>query len=352
MTSNDKPVVNLAAGGSVAPIALGVMNMATVTPEAESRRMLDHFAGEVVPRFVAADGSLARGMVDTADCYTWWNERGTEGGHSESALGRWLADSGLRDRVYLATKGTARVEDVAKAWGDDGVPDWAYAQGHYVGASRAVLEASLPASLERLGVDSVDLYYVHVDDRRVPLRETLETLAGFVADGRIGAYGWSNVPAWRLAQIGEICRERGWPTPEAVQQEHSYLRPKASNDWDGIVSAEQLDYLRETPGLTLVAYSPILKGIYDEGDRRDREWMEERYAGPDVEARLAAVRRVARNVGATANQTVLAWMIARESPRTIPLVGPRTFDQYAQLMEALDVELTTGQIEELDAAGA
>jgi aryl-alcohol dehydrogenase-like predicted oxidoreductase len=214
-----------------------------------------------------------------------------------------------------------------------------------------VLEESLPASLERLGVPSVELYYVHVDDRRTPLDETLATLADFVADGRIGAYGWSNVPAWRLAQIGELCRANGWPTPAAVQNEHSYLRPKASNDWGGIVGPEHLDYLKETPGLALVAYSPILKGIYDEGDRRDRGWMEDRYSGPDVDARLAAVRRIAKDLGATPNQTVLAWMMARETPRTVPLVGPRTYEQYAQLVEALDVELTGEQVSEMDAAG-
>ncbi len=336
---------------AVVPLALGVMNMATVTPEAESRRMLDHFVGEILPRFTTADGASARAMVDTADCYCWWNDRGSEGGHSEGALGRWLADTGARDSVYLATKGTARVENVDQAWDADDHQDWAYAQRHYLGSSRAVLEESLPASLDRLGSASVDLYYVHVDDRRTPLAETLETLAGFVADGRIGAYGWSNVPAWRLAQIGELCRSNGWPTPAAVQQEHSYLRPKASNDWGGIVGPEHLDYLRETPSLTLVAYSPILKGIYDEGDRRDRAWMEDRYSGPDVEARLAAVRRLAKELGATANQTVLAWMMAREAPRTVPLIGPRTYEQYAQLVEALDIELTSDQVGGLDGAG-
>jgi aryl-alcohol dehydrogenase-like predicted oxidoreductase len=341
----------MADGSTVVPLALGVMNMATVTPEAESRKMLDHFVGEVVPRFAAADGSPARAMVDTADCYCWWNDRGSEGGHSEAALGRWFAETATRERVYLATKGTARVANVDQAWDADGNPDWVYAQRHYLGSSRAALEESLPASLERLGVASVDLYYVHVDDRRTPLEETLETLAGFAADGRIGQYGWSNVPAWRLAEIGQLCRAHGWPTPAAVQEEHSYLRPKASKAWNGIVGLEHLDYLRETPSLALVAYSPILKGIYDEGDRRDRAWMEDRYSGPDVEARLAAVRRAAKKLGATPNQTVLAWMMAREAPRTVPLVGPRTYDQYTQLVEALDVELTPDQVAELDAAG-
>ncbi|MCJ7827412.1 MAG: aldo/keto reductase [Demequinaceae bacterium] len=328
------------------------MNLGTLTPEEESRRILDHFVGEVVPRFVAADGKPAMGMIDTADCYCWWNDRTKDGGHSEEVLGRWLSDTGLRDRVYLATKGTARLEDFEKAWGKGQEPNWEYAREHFLGASRGVLEESLPASLERLCVESVDLYYVHVDDRRAPLEETLATLAGFVADGRIGGYGWSNVPVWRLAQIGELCEAKGWPTPIALQQEHSYLRPKAGLDWAGIVSPEQFDYLRETPGLTLVAYSPILKGIYDSPERRRNHWVMDRYAGPDAEARLAAVAAVAQEVGATPNQVVLAWMMARTDVTVLPLVGPRTWDQYVQLMDALDVTLTEEQRARLDAAGA
>jgi aryl-alcohol dehydrogenase-like predicted oxidoreductase len=341
----------LADGRTVVPLALGAMSMGTLTPEDESRRILGHFTGEVVPRYTAADGTPATGMIDTADCYCWWNDRGSDGGHSEGVLGRWMADTGSRDRVYLATKGTARIEGVEKAWGDGSEPDWAYAQKHFLGASKKVLDASLPASLERLKVSNVDLYYVHVDDRRAPLKETLATLAGFVADGRIGAYGWSNVPSWRLAQIGALCEANGWPTPMALQQEHSYLHLKAGISWGGIVSPEQFDFLRETPRLTLVAYSPILKGIYDSHERRKEHWMMDRYGGPDAEAKFAVLDEVAEEVGATPNQVVLAWMMDRKDVKVLPLVGPRTWDQYIQLLDALDVSLTEEQRVRLNEAG-
>lgn len=342
--------LKLADGRTVAPLALGAMNMGTLTPEKESRRILDHFVGEVVPRFGAEDGTPAQGMIDTADCYCWWNDRTSDGGHSEQTLGRWMADTGLRERIYLATKGTARIEAVETAWSDGGEPNWEYAQKHFLGASRKVLEASLQASLERLKVPNVDLYYVHVDDRKTPLKETLATLAGFVADGRIGAYGWSNVPSWRLAQIGVLCEVNGWPTPVAVQQEHSYLHLKAGIDWGGIASPEQFDYLRETPSLSLVAYSPILKGVYDSVERRKGHWIMDRYGGPDAESKFALLNEVAKEVGATPNQVVLAWMMARRDVRVLPLVGPRTWDQYLQVMEALDVRLTQDQKARLDDA--
>lgn len=351
MTEKHRGVV-LADGRTVAPLALGAMNMGTLTDEAESRRILDHFVGEIVPRYAAVDGTPATGMVDTADCYCWWNDRGSDGGHSERVIGRWLGDSGLRAKVYLATKGTGRIEGVEKAWDKDGEPDWGYGQKHFLGASRRVLEESLPGSLDRLGVERVDLYYIHVDDRRAPLEETVATLADFVKDGRIGAYGWSNVPSWRLAKIDVLCSVNGWPTPLALQQEHSYLRLKTGISWGGIVSPEQVDYLHETPSLTLVAYSPILKGIYDSPDKREGHWVMPRYAGPDADARFAAVEAVARNAGATPNQVVLAWMMQRKDVTVLPLVGPRTYDQYIQLMGALDVTLTDEQVARLDAAGA
>ena len=164
----------------VVPIALGAMLMGTSTPEDQARRILDHFIGEVTPRFVRSDGMPAPGMIDTADCYCWWEAPGEAGGHSESVLGRWMADAGARDRVFLATKGSGWVDGAETAW-KDGVADWEYARQHFVGASARVLSDSVEASLERLGADRIDLYYVHVDDLSTPLDESLETLAALVA---------------------------------------------------------------------------------------------------------------------------------------------------------------------------
>jgi aryl-alcohol dehydrogenase-like predicted oxidoreductase len=335
------------------PIALGAMLFGTRTPEPEARRILDHFLTEVTPRYTAPDGTGARGMVDTADCYCWWEVEGEPGGHSERALGRYFADAGTRDTAFLATKGTALMDDLAAVWPEPGgAPDWDTARSHYVGASARVLADSLPASLDRLGLSSVDLYYVHVDDRRAPLTETLATVAAFVEQGRIGAYGWSNVPTWRLAQIREIASANGWPQPVALQQQHSYLRKKAGAANQSIVDTEQLDYLRTYSDLQLVAYSPVLKGLYSAPERRGDFWSMEPYRGPDADARLAAVDAVAAASGATGNQVVLAWMLAQDGPRVLPLIGPRTFDQYLECIEALDVTLTPEQLAQLDAASA
>ena len=335
------------------PMAVGAMIMGTRTPEPESRRILDHFLTEVTPRYAAPDGKPARGMVDTADCYCWWETPGDMGGHSESLLGSYFADTGTRAATFLATKATGLLTDLDGVWNADGGANWEVARTKFVGAAPDVLLSSLAASLERLGVEHIDLYYNHVDDRRTPLVDSVGTFASFVADGSIGAYGWSNVSTWRLAQIRAVAEANGWPQPAALQQQHSYLRKRAGLEHLSIPGDEQLDYLRAYPDLQLVAYSPVLKGLYSDPAKRATDfWAMDPYKGPDADARLAAIDAVTADTGATGNQVVLAWMMAQSSPRVLPLIGARTFDQYLECIEALDVTLTADQVAILDAAGA
>ncbi len=228
-------------------LALGCMLMGTSTdPDS---------AHEMIERYLAAGGTF----LDTADCYAWWPGPATTGGESETLLGEWFARTGRRDEVFLATKGSAWVADpVAVREGRSTAPE------QYAGAGADTLRHALDGSLRRMGVDHVDLYYVHVDDLATPLEETLEALAGLVAAGKTRYLGWSNVQTWRLERIRALCDRHGWPAPVALQQENSYLRPHPGRDNLSVVDNEQLRYLRANRDLTLVSYSPILKGIYDE----------------------------------------------------------------------------------------
>jgi aryl-alcohol dehydrogenase-like predicted oxidoreductase len=230
-------------GEEVARLALGCMLMGTSTDEAASMAMLD--------RYVEAGGNF----LDTANCYAWWPREGDRGGESESVLGRWLARGGRRDRVFLATKGGGMIDDPVAARGADGQVDWSKVR--FEGAGADTLRTAIDGSLRRLGTDHVDLYYVHVDDRRTPLEETLEALAGLVRAGKVRYLGWSNVRTWRLERIRRLCVQNGWPLPVAVQQQHTYLRPKAGADSASVVGPEQADYLREHDDQTLVASSPV-----------------------------------------------------------------------------------------------
>jgi aryl-alcohol dehydrogenase-like predicted oxidoreductase len=327
-------------GERVSHLALGCMQMGTTTDEAASFAMLDRFAD--------AGGTF----LDTADCYAWWHRRGSAGGESESLLGRWFARTGRRDEMFLATKGSAVIGDLDAVWGDRSEPSWDVARTRFVGAGGAVLRRSIDASLRRLGTDHVDLYYVHVDDRHTPLEETLPALAEIVRAGKARYIGWSNVRTWRLERIRQLGARHDWPTPVALQQEHSYLRRRAGLEHGAIVDDEQVDYLREHDDLTLVAYSPILKGIYDDPAKRAGHPMMEPYHGPDADARLAALAEVAGEVGVTPNQLVLAWLMHQEKPAVVPLIGPRTLDQYETARSALEIKLDEAQLRRLSEAGA
>lgn len=324
----------------VSQLALGCMNMGSLTDEATSFAILD--------RYVEAGGTF----LDTANCYAWWNERGSLGGHSESLLGRWFARTGRRDEVFLATKVGAQMRDIDLMWGDGDQPRFEYMDRNFDGTAPETLRRSIDESLRRLRTDHVDLLYVHVDDRTTPLEETLEALAEIVAAGKARYLGWSNVRTWRMERIRQLCDRYGWPAPVALQQQHSYLRRRAGLVHASIVDDEQLDYLREHDDLTLVAYSPLLKGVYTGPAKRAGHFAMEPYLGPDSEARLATLEAVAAEVGATPNQVVLAWLMAQTSPIVAPLVGPRTLEQYEENVAGLDVKLEPEHLERLDAAGA
>jgi aryl-alcohol dehydrogenase-like predicted oxidoreductase len=320
-------------GEQVSQLALGTMWMGTRTDEPTSLTMLD--------RYLELGGSF----VDTANCYSWWRIPGTTGGESEAVLGRWFASRGNRDRVFLSTKGSAWVSD-PDAYRDKPWPP------KYSGACAATLREELDDSLRRLGTDRIDLYYVHVDDLATPLEETLEALDGFVKAGKIRHIGWSNVRTWRLERILGLCERHGWATPVSVQQQHSYLRPKAGVNTRSIVDDEQLDHLRANPQLSLVAYSPILNGIYDDAAKRATDPKFPDYASPDTDARLATLAEVATELGARPNQVVLAWLLHQTDPSLVTLTGPRTLDQFDAAMAALNVKLSEEQLARLDAAGA
>ncbi|WP_250008435.1 aldo/keto reductase [Actinoplanes sp. M2I2] len=327
-------------GHHVSRMALGAMQMGGATGERDAVHILD--------RYLEIGGSF----VDTADCYEWWRHPGSSGGQSEELLGRWMRDGNRREQVFLATKGSAVPVFSPQLWDDDGNPDWELAGRTFEGAGADTLRHALDGSLRRLGTDHVDLYYVHVDDRNTPLEETLAALDGFVRAGKVRFLGWSNVRTWRLERIRQLCERNGWTLPVAVQQQHSYLRPGASAGAASITGFEQLDYLREHDDQTLVAYSPILKGVYDDAVKRDGHWMMSSYTGPDADARLAVLAEVAAEAGVTPNQLVLAWLLHQEAPPVLPLIGPRTREQFEAALPALDVKLSDDQLERLDRAGA
>ncbi|AZP21723.1 aldo/keto reductase [Streptomyces aquilus] len=309
----------------VSVLALGAMLFGSRTDEETSFALLD--------RYVEAGGNF----IDTSDNYAYW-EDGGQGGQSEELLGRWRRSRGIGAEVFIATKLGARPLAPGTGYADNAE-----------GLSAKVIRESAERSRERLGVDKLDLLYAHIEDHDVPLRETVEGFAGLVAEGTVGLLGVSNHAVWRVERARAIAAAAGLPGYEVLQYAHSHLRPRLDVPDDfwpdgslGHAGAEILSYLREEPTLTLVAYSPLLKGAYTHPDRLPAD-----YDHPGTPARLKVLEEVARETGATVNQVVLAWQIGGALP-ILPLAGVSTLAQLEENLAAVDLELTEDQRARLD----
>jgi aryl-alcohol dehydrogenase-like predicted oxidoreductase len=313
----------------VSVLSLGAMLFGTRTDEATAYAILD--------RYVEAGGTF----IDTSDNYAFW-ENGGQGGESEELLGRWRRSRGVGSEVVIATKLGARPLAPGTGYVDN--PE---------GLSAKVIREAAERSRERLGVEKLDLLYAHIEDRTVPLHETVEGFAELVAEGTVGLLGVSNHRVWRVERARAIAAAAGLPGYEVLQYHRSYLPSRMDlpseldRDGDiGSVGPELANYLRAEPELALVAYSPLLRGAYVRPERLGAQ-----YDLPSAPARLAALRAVAAETGATVNQVVLAWLMGGDLP-TIPLVGFSSVAQLEESLAAVDLELSPEQRARLDAAGS
>jgi aryl-alcohol dehydrogenase-like predicted oxidoreductase len=280
-------------------LVLGTMYFGTRTDERTSYALLD--------RFVEAGGR----MLDTANCYSFWSSPTGHGGQSEALLGRWLAaNPGLREELVLATKVGVEPTD------DGGIE----------GLSAPVIERESARSRERLGVDVIDLYWAHGEDRSTDLEETVAAFGALVSAGAVRRLGVSNHPTWRVERGRTIAQRLGLEPWTALQLTTSYVDPRpgaqvpGKDHRFGFVSDETVDYLAENPGLDLWVYSPLVQGSYDRADRP----FPDAYDHPGTTSRLAELRARAAAAGVPASQLVLAWLMAK---RWKPIVGVSTLEQ-------------------------
>ncbi len=226
----------------VSALCLGAMNFGTTTPTETAEQILD--------RFVEAGGTF----IDTANNYNQWAGSGNE---SEQVLGGWLRSRGVRDRVVIATKCGARMRT-----GDDPnmIENWE-------GLGSDAINAAIGGSLERLGVDRIDLYYAHYDDRTAALPETVTALGKLAADGVVSLVGCSNYTAWRLERARRLAADHDLPAFTVSQSEYTYLWPTPLADRPEIAGLDLLDYVQQHDDLDLVAYSALLAGSYGHPER-------------------------------------------------------------------------------------
>ncbi|KOX34876.1 oxidoreductase [Saccharothrix sp. NRRL B-16348] len=294
----------------------------TVTDERRSFEVLD--------RYVDAGGA----WIDTADSYAYWVDPAGAGGQSETVLGRWLAARpGVRDRVRISTK-------VGAAPTGDGAVE---------GLSAGAVKSAIEGSLRRLGTDHVELYWAHLPDPATPLEETVAAFDDVVTAGAVGRLGCSNYPVWQVERARQLAQVHGRVGFTAVQQHHTYLRPRPGI-WPtvvrfGALSDEVIHYVEHHPDMALWAYTPLLSGRYTRADKP----LPAEYDHPGTTNRLAALDEIAAETGTNRNQVVLAWLTGANPPVT-PIVGVSTVEQLDDAIAGVSLDLTEDQRHRLDAA--
>ena len=303
------------SGESVSQICLGTMYFGAKTDKTMSYQLLD--------QYVEAGGSF----LDTANKYACWIE-GFEGGESETLLGKWMKERKNRSEMFVASK-----------VGFDHPPDVE------AGLRAEQIEQECEKSLKRLGIETIDLYYAHRDDRNTPMEETLATFSHLVQAGKVRLIGASNFMSWRLEQAHWVSKINEWASYVCIQQAHTYVRPMPGQWNPGIESGRELfDYCRSS-NMTLLAYCPLRQGGYTRVDR-PLPWP-----GPDSDARLKMVNTIAEEKGVTVNQIVLAWMI-NSKPPVIPVMAASNPEQMRENLNSVTIELSDDDMHRLDSASA
>jgi aryl-alcohol dehydrogenase-like predicted oxidoreductase len=298
------------------PVVLGGNTFGWTSDAAQSFAVLDAFVG--------AGGS----MIDTADQYSCWIP-GNSGGESELILGSWLASSGRRDDVIVATK-------VGKLAGNQGL-------------SPANIAACAEASLRRLGVDHIDVYYAHMDDITVPLQDSLSALNDLVVAGKVRYLAVSNFEPARLREAAAVADAEGFAPIVAVQAQYNLL-DRAGYESDMAQAITDLG-LASFPYLGLA--NGYLTGKYAPGSAvaSARAGAAAGYDDDRGKRTVLALRDIAAAHGAEPAAVALAWLIAQDSV-TAPIASARTPEQVESLAGAAAVQLSESEIDILTAAGS
>ncbi|MFD7972019.1 aldo/keto reductase [Streptomyces clavifer] len=294
-------------------IVLGTMDFGTRVDSDRAFAILDSF--------VAGGGT----WLDTANCYSFWTDPSGAGGASERVIGAWLrARPGARDSVRIATK-VRQNPLVPHSW-----PESAE------GLSARAVHTGVEESLERLGVDHVDLLWAHAEDRTVPFEETVGAFGDLVAKGVALRVGAANHAAWRVERARSLAREQGVEPWSALQLRHSLVQPRplspVAEGGHRLLTAEDLDLAR-SEGLAVWSYSSLLWGSYVRADKP----LPRTYDHPGTTRVLAVLDDVAGELSATRNQVVLAWLMRQGIE---PIVGASRVEQIEEALAARRVRLS------------
>ena len=308
------------SGLAVSPLCLGAMTFGDDWGWGSS--VLDSQA--ILDRFLAAGGNF----IDTANAYTR--------GHSEKIIGDHLGrHSSRRARVVIATKFFSSLFP--------GDPNGG-------GGGRKSVMAACEESLRRLQTDYVDLYWMHCWDKHTPIEETMRALDDLVRAGKVRYVGFSDTPAWKVAEAQVTARFRGWAPLIALQIEYSLLERTVEGD---------LVPMALEMGLGVTPWSPLKSGVLSGKYTRDNARKAQPGRGAGVERFLNerafqvidVLQRVAEEAGSTPARVALAWVQSRPGVAST-IIGARTLEQLEDNLASTVVKLPPAAILALDEASA
>jgi aryl-alcohol dehydrogenase-like predicted oxidoreductase len=291
------------SGLKVSPLCLGTMMFGGATDEATAMRI------------VAQAKEQGINFIDSADGYN--------GGRSEEVVGRAIREQ--RSWWVLATK-------IANPTGQE---------PNARGLSRRHVNHAVEASLRRLGVQEIDLLYLHKEDHATPLAETVHALADLIRAGKIRYFGVSNYRSWRVAEICRLCDAAGIDRPVASQPLYNALNRE--------VETEHLPACGYF-GLGVVPYSPLARGVLTgkyvpdvpppagtRAGRQDRRMLESEWR-PESLHIARQIADHARGKGVSPGQFAMAWVLNNRLV-TAAIGGPRTEEQWEDYVAALSCRL-------------
>jgi aryl-alcohol dehydrogenase-like predicted oxidoreductase len=305
------------AGPEVPVICLGGNVFGWTVVEAEAFRQLD----------AALEAGL--NFIDTADVYSRWVP-GHQGGESETIIGKWLAKSGKRKSVILATKVGMDMGDGKK------------------GLKAAYIRQAVDASLQRLQTDYIDLYQAHKDDPEAPLEETLGVFNDLVKEGKVRYVGASNYTGARLTEALEISKKHGLAGYTSLQPHYNLVeRGQFEADLLPVITKYQVGVI---PYFSLAA--GFLTGKYrsqEDTAKAARGAMVQKYLNEWGFGVVAALDEVARAGGSTPARVALAWLMAQPGI-TAPIASATNERQLADLVRAAKLTLGQESIDKLNGA--
>lgn len=308
----------------VSEYCLGTMYFGTKVDNLQSEKILNHYC--------EAGGNF----IDTSNNYSFWWEGGT-GDESETLIGNWLKNQ-KRDNLILATKCGGRPTEYQ---GDlDSI--------QLEGLSYDAIIRSVEDSLVRLKTDYVDILYAHIDLEDYPVEERLIAFTKLKEQGKIRFTGISNTEAWRVEQSQNISKANNYVPYSCIQQRFTYLRPKRTADFwlQKLLTEEMINYARSEKDITLLAYSVLLSGAYNESDQE----LPENHRTTDNMLRMALLKSLAEAKNCTMNQLVLAWVMNQKA-KIIPIIAGSKVSQIKESIAASNVVLNEHEIKLLNNAG-